>query len=307
MKAVLLSKSDWANLSYFYEKSLNAVGIEAKAFSKTRHRYYPKQVKLYKNIKEIKEYIQDADVVMFVHSVYTETGVSLKNKIVCVVHTGSAYRQNSKKLNKIFNPIVDVTFSGGDVLGMGAKNEIWVQPAIDINKIQPSYFNPKPKDKVVIAHYPSGTKGYPIIKDVISKLKRKNFIFKYDSTKVPWENNLKRMSECDIYIEEMNPEQKGIPLYVFGIQAIEAAALGKVVCSRFPMFNDYEKIFGSCGLIPTNTPEILKDTLEKFLYMSDLDFIELQKKSREWAVNCHSYKVIGERFKNIFEDIRRKK
>lgn len=306
MKVVLLCNSDWANVAYVYEKCLREVGIDAISFSSKSHHYgYPEQARLWKNINNIKQYVEECDVIIFVHSEYIETGINLKNKVVCVVHTGSRYRQNSKNINNIFNPIVDVTFSGGDVLGMGAKNEIWIQPAIDTKKIQPSYY--KPRDKVIIAHYPSGSKGYQIINNVIGKLNRKNFIFKYDPVNVPWEDNLKRMSECDIYIEEMNSHQKGIPLYIFGIQAIEAAALGKVVCSRFPMFDKYVETFGECGLIPTNTPEILKEKLEEFLSMGDSDFIELQKKSRKWVEDCHSYKVIGNKFKKIFKDILKEK
>jgi glycosyltransferase involved in cell wall biosynthesis len=105
----------------------------------------------------------------------------------------------------------------------------------------------------------------------------------------------------------MEKEQKGIPLYIFGIQAIEAAALGKIVCTRFPFFDKYEKEFGKCGLINTETPEILSEKLEFLLSLNHDEFVKLQKKSREWVVRCHSYKVIGERFVNIFEDIRRKK
>lgn len=302
MKVVLLSTNDWANIAYVYEKCFKEVGIEAISFSKKRHKYgYPEQAKLWNKVFDIKPYVEKADVVMFVHSEYIETGVDLKNKIVSVVHTGSKYRQSSKKINKIFNPIVDVTFSGGDVLGMGAKNEIWIQPAIDTNKIQPIYKTDF--DKVIISHYPSGEKGYQIIQNVIDSLRNKNFIFKYDLTNVPWEDNLKRMSECDIYIEEMNEIQGKVPLSIFGIQAVEAAALGKVVCSRFLYFDKYEKEFGTCGLIPTINSEQLKSKLQDFLSMGDMDFVELQKKSREWAVRCHSYEVIGNKFKQIFEEI----
>jgi|LSQX01.2.fsa_nt_gb glycosyltransferase involved in cell wall biosynthesis len=306
MKVVLLCNNDWANVAYVYEKCLREVDIDAISFSSKKHHYgYPEQAILWKNINDIKSYVEECDVLIFVHSEYIETGVDLNNKIISVIHTGSRYRQNSKKINDIFNPLVDITFSGGDVLGMGAKNEVWIQPAIDIKKIQPFYY--KSKDKTIIAHYPSGSKGYPIINDVIGKLNRKNFMFKYDPINVSWEDNLKRMSECDIYIEEMNSDQNGIPLYIFGIQAIEAASLGKIVCSRFPMFDKYEETFGECGLIPTNTPEILKEKLEEFLSMDDSDFIELQKKSRRWVENCHSYKVIGKRFKTIFNKLLKEK
>lgn len=306
MNVVLLSKNDWANMAYIYEKCFERVGINAKSFSSSKHHYgYPEQATRWKTISDIKPYVEKADVVMFFHSEYIDTGVNLKNKVVCVVHTGSKYRQNSNKINKIFNPIVDMTLSGGDVLGMGAKNEIWIQPAVDTEKIKPIYSNFK--NIVKIGHYPSGSKGYSYIEEAVRMLKRKNFKFSYDPKNVSWEENLKRMSDCDIYIEAMNEVQGEIPLFIFGIQAVEAAALGKVVCTRFPMLNDYEKVFGKCGLLVTNTPFDLKNKLEELLSMADIDFLELQKKSRKWVVDCHSYEVIGKKFKNIFEDIMRSK
>jgi hypothetical protein len=301
MRVVFLSKNDWANMSYEYSKALNQIGVNTWSFKTGKnHPNYKVGVPKFKKTKEILKLIIKANVVVFNHSEFIDTGIDLSNKLVCVMHTGSNYRQNSKKLNKLFNEIVDVTFSGGDVLNMGAKNEYWLQPAIDTNKLEPNYkkdFN-KP---IIIAHYPSGNKCSDSIQKAINNLKSKNFIFKYDPTRVSWEENLKRVSECDIYIEALCSHQNEIPLYIYGISAIESSALGKITCARFPVINEYEKIFGKCGIFATNTINELTNTLDKILSLSKEDFLNLQKQSRLWAERTSSYNAIGLFLKNIFE------
>ena len=304
MKVILLCKRDWANFAYILASSLRKVGVDAKTFFLYPHKFNYAQRGILFSEASVKE-VEDSDVVIFVHSEYVETGVSLEGKIVAVCHTGTKYRQGSREVNRRFNPVVDVSFCGGDVLGMGAKNEVWIQPPIDTEVIRPIY---KTKfKKVIVGHYPSGQKGAKVIIDVIEKIKAKNLEFRYSNVTVPWKDNLKRMAECDVYIEEMNTSQKGIPLYIFGMQALEAAALGKIVCTRFPMFNDYERVFGDCSLIPTNTPEILQSTLENLLSMSDKNFVELQMKTRRWVEERHSLEVIGSWLKEQFEKIGRSK
>ena len=301
MRVVFLSHNDWANMSYEYSKALNQIGISTWAFKiGSNHPNYKIGVPKFKKTKEILKLIIKANVIVFNHSEFIDTGIDLSNKLVCVMHTGSKYRQNSKKLNKFFNRIVDVTFSGGDVLNMGAKNEYWLQPAIDTNKLEPNYkkdFN-KP---IIIAHYPSGNKCSDNIQKAINNLKSKNFIFKYDQTRVSWEENLKRVSECDIYIEALCSHQNEIPLYIYGISAIESSALGKITCARFPVINEYEKIFGKCGIFATNTIQELTNTLDRILSLSKEDFLNLQKESRLWAERTSSYNAIGLFLKNIFE------
>ena len=157
MKVVFLSRSDWANMGYTYAKSLNKVGVNAISFSKTKHRFnYPGNSTIY--TKNTKKHVAEADVVVFVHSRYIETGVNLSKKIVGVIHSGSSYRQKHARINKIFNPIVDVSFCGSDVLGFGAKNEVCIQAAIDTTMLQPVYSKFSGKREIIIGHFPTSNK-----------------------------------------------------------------------------------------------------------------------------------------------------
>lgn len=301
MKVIFISINDWANMSYEYVKALNIVGVNAKGFKKVNHHYhYKTEVPIFKNLKHIQQEVMDSDVVLFNHTEYIETGIDLKNKVVGVLHTGSKYRQNSKSMNKLFNPKVDISFCGGDVLGMGAKNEVWIQPVIDISKMEPKYktdFN----EKYIVAHYPSGEKGTNTIISAINKVKNNNFIFKCDKDRVSWDENLKRVSECDIYIEALQSHQNGVPLFLYGVSAIESCALGKVTFARFPIIDKYEKTFGKCGLISVNTEEELTNKMTDILSLPKEQFINLQKESRKWVENFYSYEYIGNLFKNILE------
>lgn len=301
MKVIIISRNDWANMSYEYVKCMRSVGLDAHGFKMLKHHYnYDNEVPIFNKLEEIKNHLEEADVILFNHTEYIDPQVKLSNKLIGVIHTGSRYRQNHQKMNQLFNQIVDISFCGGDVLNMGAKNEVWIQPVIDLEKINPVYRTDFQRD-TLIAHYPSSLKGYEHIQNAIDNVKNKKFKFIYDKKNLPWLENIKRMSKSDIYIEALLSNQNGIPLYIYGITAIEAAALGKIVCTRFPLIKEYEKIFGKCSIIHVEDQKDLTRELERLLSLSSSEFLKLQKESREWAEKYNSYSYIGSMFKRIFE------
>jgi len=302
MVVTFICKNDWANIAYILTECLKKIGVECYAFKTNKHHYnYPAQAPIFSKANQIRPYVEKSDVIIFIHSEYIETGVNLKNKKVYVMHTGSRYRQNSAAINKVFNPIVNATLNGGDMLGMGAKNEIWIQPPIDTINIQP-VFKKNDGKKLIIGHYPSGKfKGTEKIVNVISKLKNRNFEFVYDLNTVPWNKQIERMSKCDIYIENMMEFQGDVPLKIFGMTSLETSCLGKIPIMRFPVVKEYEKLFGKCGIQVTNNLEELENKLEWLLTLSYDEILNLQKQARKWVEDCHSYEVIGKFYKKIFE------
>jgi hypothetical protein len=306
MKVVFLCKNDWANVACTFSKSLNKIGVDSKSFSAGHHKFvYPESSFIYSKSSKID--VEEADVVVFVHSYLTQTGVDLSKKIVAVMHAGSAYRQGHKKINQIFDPIVDITFCGSDVLGFNPKNEVCMQAAVDTEYFQPMYSDFTNRKNVIIGHYPTSAKGYEIIERVINRLKkfRKNIEFRYDNYTVLFNDHIKRISECDIYIEDMSDNQHGIPLTTFGITTLECGALGKVVCTRFPDLPIYEKLFGKCGIQVANNEQELEEKLKWLTSMNDEDFLELQKSTRKWIEERHSLEVIGNWLKDHFEKIKK--
>lgn len=302
MKVIFLCKDDWANMGYTYSKSLNKIGIYSKSFCQIKHIFgYPEHSKLYSNL--LKNEVEEADVVIFIHSKFVETGVDLSKKIVGVMHTGTTYRQFHKEVNKVFDPIVDITFCGSDVLGFNPKNEVCLQPAIDTDFFQPIYSNFLDREKMIIAHYPTSPKGYEIIQKVIDSLNQGEIEFRYNPKTVPFDDHIKRVSECDIYIEDMHDKQNGIPLTAFGITTLECACLGKIVCTRFPDLPIYEKFFGKCGVQVTNNKTELREKLNWLLSIPKDEIIELQKLTRKWVEERHSFEVIGNWLKEQLEKV----
>jgi glycosyltransferase involved in cell wall biosynthesis len=306
MKVVFLSMRDWANMGYTYSKSLNSIGIESKSFCMKNHRFeYPEHSIVYNQTH--RDYIVNSDVIVFIHSKFIDLQINLSKKIIAVMHAGSTYRQNHKAVNKIFNPIVDITFCGSDVLGFKPKNEVCSQPAIDTEYFKPVYSDFSKSRNMIIGHYPTSPKGYEIISKVINELKDdgENIELRYDSETVSFLNHIKRISECDIYIEDMHDMQGDVPLTAFGITTLECACLGKVVCTRFPDLPIYEKLFGSCGVQVTNNEKELKEKLQYLISLPKEDFIQLQKNTRKWVEERHSLQVIGKWLKTEFEKIKK--
>jgi len=152
----------------------------------------------------------------------------------------------------------------------------------------------------VISHYPSRAprKGSDEINYVIEHMvKDRDFIFKYISKRIPWKDNLIRMSECDIYIEHLFDDR-------FGITALLAAALGKIVVTKFPYMAEYEKIFGVPAVIQAaNTKEELADRLDYLLSLSDAERLELKKRTRKWVEEVHSHEVVGKRLVKVYQEV----
>lgn len=297
-----ICNNDWANTAYILCECLKKVGVESYSFKRKKHHYnYPNQSPIFYDISSIKSYLEKSDVIVFIHSEYIKTDINLKTKKVFVMHTGSKYRQNSSEINNIFNPIVTATLCGGDVLGLGGKNEIWIQPPIDTENIKPNYRKDYSK-KLIIGHYPSGIyKGTEKIKKALDEIKTDRFIFNYDLNSVPWHKQIERMNSCDIYIENMMEFQGDIPLKIFGMTTLEAACLGKIPIMRFPLVKEYEKEFGECSIQIANNIDEMKNKVNYLVNLSDDEILNLQRKARIWVEKCHSYEVIGKRYKDIFE------
>ncbi len=304
MRVVFVCKNDNANVAYTLQQCLLEVGVNALAIKTKPHKFgYSKQA-IVVNSDEMKKEMEAANAVIFVHSKFMHVGSDLKGKIIGVFHTGSQYRKETESLNELFNRVGDVTFCGGDVLGLGAKNEVWLQAPVDTKHILPVYSRSVP-GKIIIGHYPSApNKGLEYIQAAIKRL-RGNFEFRYSEQTVSWEKNLQRMSECDVYIGEMHLERFGHKLSAFGISALEAACLGKIVCNRFLHKPQYEKTFGPCAIHVTNTYKELASTLSSIIRMDDNQILKLKKASRDWVERCHSYAVVGTRIKKVLEGIKK--
>lgn len=296
MKVLIVCKNDWANLAYNYQESLREVGVDAKAVKTAINRLRVQQAEVC-SIQEMKMYAKSAEIIHFVHSQKPISGVVLKGKKVVVSHTGSTYRIKYKKVNAAFNPIVDLSIGMGDLYGKGAKNEHWIEAGVtDTNLLQPVY--ERSDNKIIVSHFPSApsAKGSEIIKQTL-KDTGDNYKFSYDYTRVDWKTNIERVKKCDIYVERLLLTQG------FGISALEAAALGKIVITSYAFKQKYEETHGKFGMISVTTPKQLLEEVRRISNLSDNEILEMKKKSRSWVEKYHSYEATGLKFLKLYRTI----
>jgi len=308
MKVVILCTSDYANFGYIIGQSLKSVGFDAVTLKTISHRYkYIEQAQVV-NYSYMKKTIMESDIVIFMHSEFINTGLRLSNKKVFVIHGGGRYRNNPKKSNDIFNRFVRKSLiQTGDLLGLGARNEVWIMGAINTNSIK--MVDKKISNEIIISHFPSKAiiKGTDMIERVIKKLKNDPTIinkFKYicSDTQVSWSENLKRMSECDIYLDACQPKIGKAKYGEFGIAALEAAAMGKIIVTHFMSSERYKKEFGEHPIQVINSESDIENVLRRLLNTPINELQNLQFETRKWVETMHSYKAMGTRLKKILLD-----
>lgn len=209
-----------------------------------------------------------------------------------VYHTGTPYRQNSEGMNENFNPHVSATIHDSpEFHNLGGKNIHYVPCAIDTDNIKSKWV---PKDKLTIAHYPSNpdVKGSQYIIDVVSRFE--NINFNYSLERVSHDEQLKRMDECDVYIEMLNMEQNGRTYGSFGVTAMEAAALGKTVITNCAHRDVYENEYGFLPFFVVATVSELKEAVSAVR--------DLKINASEAVGLRHSYKSTGQRLLKIINE-----
>ena len=126
--------------------------------------------------------------------------------------------------------------------------------------------------------------------------------FIHDAKTVSHKENLERINKCDIYIEAMQPKLGSFTYGEWGVTALEAAAMGKIVLSHFLSKYKYEKEFDACPIFTINNKYDLKNQLRTVLLMKEWEVRKFQSLTRAWVVKNHSYKPTGERLKKLLND-----
>lgn len=314
MKVLFIARrADLGNGGYKLQKCLERVGVTSLAIQTEPHVYgYPKQAKIC-TYEEILAYAEKTEIIIFMSSAYVDLG-SLKDKRIFVFHRGWRYRKDPKRMNEFFNPIIEKSLiTSPDLLGLGAKNEVWVSFPIDVDKIHPVWTQNK---KLIISHFPpatrkrnrkshEGSKGSKVIIQIFKKLGKElgdKVEFEVGNFKpVPWKESLKRMSRCDVYVERCITSFKGMKTGEWGNTAVETAALGKIVVASFLSRKKYEQEFGPCPIQDANSPEELESVLKKLIWMDPLEIQKLKQATVDWVKKYHSYEAMGRRLERIIE------
>lgn len=295
MRVLNISYDDYANFAYDNAKALESVGVDAVSVKRVSHAFnYEGQSGVY-SIGQIKKFIDSYDIIQFMHSYHELLDYAVsKGKRCFVYHTGTSYRQDSETFNKIFNNKVERCFTDQcEFFGLGMKNETYIATAINTDRIKALDWNVT--NPYTIAHFPSNpsVKGTQKIGEMLSKI---NSPYKYifSQERVNHSEQIKRMSQCDIYIELFAPTQNGKPYGCFGVTAFEAAAMGKLVFTNNLRQDVYWKAYGISPFVICNTEADFMEDLEVTLNLSHSELKLRQQMSAAIIEKKHSYKATGE-------------
>ena len=314
-----LTMNDWANSGHKYVQCLRSLGLKVIAFKGKMHTFmYPEQIQVHPDLSKasnqennqvivadsqrIRGIIKHSKVVHFKDTQLIDCGIDLSDKIVIAQHGGKTYRSNHEWYSRFWNNIATTNIIHcPDLLGLGLRSEHWILYPVDTELIRPVYNN---RNFYVVGHYPSVAmiKGTATIVEAIENVKKMNIKHAWDYggdteevSKFLWYSNIGRMSECDIYIEAMQLEANGRKYGTWGNQALEAAALGKVVITHSLYEDLYKKEYGEHPLLIANTKEELELVLKDVLSWELPQMREHQQKTREWAVKKHSIRPTAKR------------
>lgn len=307
MDVLFISKADYSNVGYLFSKALQAVGMEAEAWAiRPSPRVYAEHALIFKDIEQLRGHIKKAKAITFMHSQWFDR-VDYSGKPLYVFHGGSRYRMQPQRHNEIFNGMVEKSIiQTGDLLDLGAVNQVWILPCVDIDTLNRMTLRLDWHDsRYVFCHYPhkSYVKGTEGIHTVLSKLRTEKapcvnengWEFYINDQIVPWQDNLARIVGCDIYVEACKPFLGTQPYGEWGLSALEAAALGKIVVTHFRSYDRYLKEYGECPLQVANDVEEFESVVRKLLLMKRNEINDLKHAHLEWAKKFHSFEAVGKR------------
>lgn len=326
MDVLILAYNDWANTGFKYMKCLQHLGLDVMMFKGALHAFwYPEQAIVHPALAvaegngaafhcpALQHWAEEATVLQFVSSVFIDTKVNPRKKKVVFQHGGTFYRHHHKDINGSISDFVDASIiQCPDLLGLGAVNEHLIYYPVDTNFIKAKTFSMQ-GNKLRIGHFPSSAevKGTDKIEEAIKELAkdpsyRSRFIYSTSghSKKVRWMENLQRMQTCDVIIEGLALEQNGARFGEWGNQALEAAAMGKIVVTHSLSTDLYKEEYGPCELRIANSVEEMVSWLKTILDWSEKQLETERKATRAWVEAMHSIPATAQRMWSlIYRDI----
>lgn len=291
---------DHANFMWEQAKALNEVGVSCRPMKFKPHPYdYPEQAEVV-DTRTLRDAIKGAEYVMVYFSLRSWQTVAqfAKGKKLIMHYAGTEFRVNKAAYLRAINPYVyRSVIALGEFNGCGAKFQRYVSMTVDTDRLE-KLERPIGKGPLVVGHYPSNevVKGTATIRQALANVS--GVVIHIDTQLLPYPDALKRMAECDVYVELFAPTNHGQPYGSFGTTAIEAAAMGKVVITQNLHADFYAAEYGECPLILAKTPQDITDAVERLRDMPRGEFRNLAAQFKSWAVSCHSYSATGERLKS---------
>jgi len=289
---------DWANFAYDNHKAMQAVGMNSLCVKLKAHDFgYKEQAKVV-SVDRLKELIYAADIVQVFHSDKWMRQYTIGKRVI-VYHTGTLYRRHHSFINDHWRDAALHVVCLGEFWKLAPKNKTYIVGAMELDEEFTDCIHP-----IKIAHYPSSPKikGTNKIINMISGLSSAKYYFCCDTNQVEYNNQLDRMSDCDVYIEMFQMMLAGKEYGSWGITALEAACMGKIVVTNGMNQDVYKDHYGDCALQIVNTEDAFRDKIKELINMSSDQLKGLQIYTKKW-VSKHSYLATGKKIKAIHTEI----
>lgn len=315
---LFLTVDDFANATAEFVRSLQSTGVIAAGLKFVEHPFtYRNTLRVIEHDLEIFGAVNNATHIVYCQSTRMTRDCiprDRRSKQLFLFIGDQLYRNYPDRVLAYYPRLDKVFYQGSDLKGKSKYPEEWLLPAIDTEFVQTQDPPENMSGKIRIAHYPRNysDKGSAVILKVMNELQQSSefkdrFIFDYsDEWIYDWEQNIRRLDTCDVYIESQaytiksGAEER--PCCEFGVTAMEAASLSKAVITCFKSFNDYEAEWGApSAIIPSNSEEELRTQLQKVLSMSREELIQHRINTRTWVCQNHSHEATGRRLIKLLD------
>lgn len=282
MKVLNLATNDYANFSHENANALRFVGVDCQDWKTNKHPHFIGKESKIVSYQEIQNNAHKFDVIQVFHSdPQLWNIVKRSGKKIIVYHTGTRYRQESDKFDKMFLDAYQIITDQCEFIH--GSNMHYLAPHVMRCAGSQRCSGHKP----IIGHFPSNpeNKGTDQIRQMLQHF-HNDFEIRIDTKLLNHEQNLKRIAECDIYVELFIPTQRGKPYGCHGTTAFEATALGCQVVTNNINLKAYTDVYG-------DSPFLIANTESKFF-----SIFELLKQKRIKLPDIfekHSIKATGER------------
>lgn len=294
MKVLSVSENDYGNYGHNFSKALQSIGVDSIDLCLSPHPFgYATESKVVK-IHDMVDQMKQADVVVVHHSLPSLFELAKNNckGRVIVTHTGTRYREGHESLEILFKGTTCIT-DHSEFLVINPNLHYIVSP-VELE------LAPLVKDHLRFAHYPSNSevKGTAKILEMIAPFKNK-IDFRVGTKTVDHAQQLQRMANCDVYIELFKPELNGQPYGCFGVTALEAAAMGRIVVTNNLYPEVYQKAYGRLPFTIANTEKVFTNVIGNLMKM-DLGMVrDMQKQTHEIMQDNHSYQATGRKILSV--------
>ena len=287
---LVASSNDYANLMHNQANALRSIGVDVIDVTLSPHTFnYPSQSKVVTR-ETFKTLSQEADHVLIGHSCPTLFDLN-KNPSFSVYHTGTRYRESPEYFNDLFQSSKVHLTDQTEFMKHGKMHYV-------VSGIDSSIYKPKELGKkLIVGHYPSNpeVKGTNEIVEMLKPFKE-NFDIRISLKQVSHAEQIERMQNADIYVELFKPKLNGKDYGCFGVTALEACMMGKLVISQDLESETYRDVYGEHLFINAKTPFMFKCVFQNPYWSASMS-----KAIHEETVKRHSFEATGLRLKHLLK------